>query len=247
MANEESNTSSDKSAATLESFLEDEILKTQDSLRRTRVTGFILIVAVLSYMGYITTGLTEFMEPKKAAEMTTGFVNDQVSTRTDLLAEMIKSEVPRLVAGLPDHALEQIPTYRETLENTVIINLERHAKSTGEHLEATLQAFFDGHEPEIKKFLESTENEPINEVFKEDLLNAIMDYLRSGPPNGEPLTEKFDKSLLALKQAETKIDYLTVNKDLSRAEKKTRYALAVIAEAISEQLHTINLIQETKE
>jgi hypothetical protein len=241
MANEQPTETNSRSAVMLEEFLEDEILKTQDGLRRTRVLGVIMIGAVIAYMSYITAGLTEFMVPKTAAEMTTDFVSSQVASKTDLLADKIKEEIPKLVRGLPDHALEKIPEYRATFENNVVGNLSAHAQTTSGHLDKLLKAFFEGHEPEIKKFVEAAENEPLSDIFKEELLAAILDYLRSVPPNGEPLTEKFDKSLLVLKQAEAKLDFLAVGKDLSPAEKKTRYALAVVADGIRDQLHAIKM------
>ncbi|MGY8675171.1 MAG: hypothetical protein ACKVHO_21560 [Verrucomicrobiia bacterium] len=241
MANEEPIETNSRSAVMLEEFLEDEILKTQAGVRRTRIVGVIMVAAVVGYMTWITTGLTEFLVPKTAAGMTTDFVSAQVASKTDLLADAIKEEVPKLVRSLPDYALGQIPQYRETFEDNVVGNLDFHAQTTSKHLDNLLKAFFKGNEPEIKQFLEATEEEPIGEIFKEEVLAAILDYLRSVPPNGEPITEKFDKSLLVLKQAETKLDYLAVGKDLSPAEKKTRYALAVVGDAIIDQLHALKM------
>ena len=67
MANEEPIETNSRSAVMLEEFLEDEILKTQAGVRRTRIVGVIMVAAVVGYMTWITTGLTEFLVPKTAA------------------------------------------------------------------------------------------------------------------------------------------------------------------------------------
>jgi hypothetical protein len=242
MADQDSNSGfNSKTAEVLQDFLEDEILKSQDSLRRSRMFGVIVIAVVTGYMGYITNGLRAFLEPVEAASMTTSFIETQVSAKTDLLAGEIKGRIPALISGLPDHFLAEIPRYRRHLEETVITGTRTHMQEVAENLEVNLASFIEGHKENINKMLTASNEIEITEDLKEALTDDILDFLATVPPNGESVVERIAKSLEVLKQAEAAVDRLAANADLSPPERKTRYALAVLADSIQDQMHQLKV------
>ncbi|MGB0581358.1 MAG: hypothetical protein ACPGVU_16790 [Limisphaerales bacterium] len=232
-----------KSAEILQDFLEDEILKTQDSLRRSRLFGVIVIVIVTLYMGYITNGLRGFLQPDEAAKLTTMFISDQVTSKADLLAVEIKSHIPKLIEELPEHFLKEIPRYRQSLEDTVVTATRTQMQGVAGNLDEHLNAFMDTHQKDIKKMLSSTDEVEVTEALKESLADDVVEFLNTVPPNGESVTERIAKSLEVLSKAEAVVDRLAQNKNLSPAEKKTRYALAVLAGSISEKGHELEMIK----
>ena len=235
-----------KSAEILQDFLEDEILKTQDSLRRSRLFGVIIVVIVTLYMGYITNGLRGFLQPDEAAKMTTVFISDQVTSKADLLAVEIKSHIPKLIEELPEHFLKEIPRYRQSLEDTVVTATRTQMQAVAGNLDEHLNAFMDEHKDDINKMLSSADDVEVTDALKESLAEDVVEFLNTVPLNGESVTQRIAKSLDVLKKAETVVDRLAQAKDLSAAEKKTRYALAVLAHSISDKGHQLEMIKRAE-
>lgn len=230
-----------KTAQMLQDFLEDEILTTQDSLRRSRMFGVIIIAVVAGYMGYITNGIREFLTPTEAADMTTSFIETQVSTKSDMVSLAIKNRIPTVISGLPDHFLDEIPRFRTDLENRVVNGTRVQMLEVAENLDANLGTFLEEHKEDINTMLTSTEEIEVTEALKEALTEDILDFLATVPPNGESVVQRIARSLEILKQAESSVDRLAKNKDLSAGERKTRYALAVLADSIQDQMHQLQM------
>lgn len=246
MSDKESTSQIDqKSAEILQDFLEDEILKTQDSLRRSRLFGVIIIVIVSLYMGYITHELRGFLQPEEAAKMTTIFISEQVTGKTDLLSEEFKRRIPGLIAGLPDHFLNKVPQYRQDLEDTVVTSARTQMQEVSKQLDEHFNAFLEGHQEEINQMLNSSGEIEITEALKEALADDVIEFLNTVPPDGESVVQRIARSLEVLHKAEAAVDHLARNQNLSPAEKKTRYALAVLADSISDQMHALKLRLKT--
>ncbi len=232
----------DKTRELLQNFLEDEILRAHDSVRRSRLFGVIIVGVVCLYMGYITNGLRKFLEPGEAAAFAVMFVSAQVDSKTDLVADRIKEKIPELITGLPDHILEEIPRYRNDMEDSVVSTARAHMTEVTARLDENLKVFLEENQESIKKML-ATKGEigEVDEAFKEALFEQIMDFLETVPPDGDSLSDRLNTSLKMLSEAESKVEHLAKNQNLGASERKTRYALAVLADAISDELHRFEL------
>lgn len=232
----------DKTREILQNFLEDEILRAQDTVRSSRLFGVIIIGIVCLYMGYITVGIRKYLEPTEAATFATMFITEQVDSKTDMVADRIKEKIPELITGLPDHILSEIPRYREDMEDSVVSTARAHMTEVAARLDENLKVFMEENQESIKKMLASEgELGEVDEAFKEALFKQIMDFLQTVPPDGDSLAVRLDTSLKMLSEAEAKVEHLAKNQNLSASERKTRYALAVLADAISDELHRFEL------
>jgi hypothetical protein len=234
-------TAPDRTKEILTDFLDEEILRAHDSLRRSRMFGIILTCGVALYMGFLARELGKYLAPDEAARMTTIFIADQVQGKSDLIAAEIKSGIPGMITKLPDHFLSEMPKYRQNLEDSVISNSETHMRATVAALDVDLGAFLLEHQEDIKKLLESSEDLAITESFTDDLHDEILDFLMTVPADGESFAERLQRSLDVLQIAEERIDLLARNKNLSRTEQKTRYALAVLSQSITDQMHAMKM------
>jgi len=242
MADQTPNSTVDqKTAQMLQDFLEDEILKSQDALRQTRMFGVIIVAVVAGYMGYITNGIRGFLTPKEAAEMTTSFIETQASHKTDMLSNAIKERIPALISGLPDHFLSEIPKFREDLENRVINATRVQMLEVAESLDTDLATFLEEHKDQINEMITAAKDAEVSEALKEALAEDILEFLSTVPPEGESIAQRIGHSLDILKRAEAAVDRLAKNKDLTPGEKKTRYALAVLSDSIQDQMHELQL------
>lgn len=231
-----------QTAEMLQDFLEDEILKTQSALRNTRLFGIIIIVVVIGYMGYITKGLHAFLDPAAAAEMTTDFVETQLSAKTDLIADQIKARIPALVAELPDHFLKQIPAFRERLEDTAVNAAKEQMNKIALRLDDTLGTFLDEHKDAVNEMLTIGQDFEISDTLRDALTEDIIDYLTLIPEEeGKSVVQQLTDSLKMLGQAEASISKLADGVNLSAPERKTRYALAVLADSIEDQMQRLKL------
>jgi len=245
--NSDSSPTPDRAKEILGDFLDEEILRAHDSLRRSRTFGIILTAIVAAYMGFLARGLGEYLEPEEAARMTTIFVADQVQSQSDKLAEKIQRDIPAMIARLPDHFLEELPKYRQRLEDSVIDNSEQHMRTTIANLDLDLGEFLQAHQADVKALLNSTDKMDVPEAFNEAFFEHLMELITTTPTKGESFSQRLKRSLDMPKIAEERIDLLALNKNLSRAEKKTRYALAVLAQSIQEQLHEIQMKSKVNE
>lgn len=237
----------DRAKEILADFLDEEILRAQDSLRRSRTFGIILTAIVAAYMGFLARGINEYLRPDEAAKLTTIFVAEQVQSKSDLLAAKIREDVPAMIARLPDHFLSELPKYRQRLEDTVIDNSDQHMRTTIGSLDIDLAEFLQAHKADVKALLDSRDQLEITEAFNDALYDHLMDFLTTVPPKGESFSQRLRRSLDILKIAEERIDFLALNKNLSRSEKKTRYALAVLSQSISDQMHQMQMNIKAKD
>lgn len=238
----------DKTREILQNFLEDEILSAQDAVRRSRLFGVIIVGVVCLYMGYITNSLRAFLQPQQAAEIATMFISSQVASKTDLVASRIQEKIPELITGLPDHLLSEIPRYRQDVEESVVSTARAHMTEVASQLDQNLKLFLESNQESVKALLDSdSEVTEADEAFKEALFAQIMDFLETVPPDGASLADRLSTSLKMLSDAENKVEHLAKNQNLSASERKTRYALAVLADSISDDLHRFELNKKFKD
>ncbi len=239
-SDEESSVGNSDQVTTL--FLDEELARLRNSLRRTRAAGSIIVAVVLAYMSFVTVSFRNFLEPKSAAELTTTLITEQVQNRTDAVARQIKQRVPALIAGLPAFALRKIPEYREQLEERIETDIRMHCQSVTIRLTEKLDEFISTHEASIKTILAKPDELTLDQALKEDFTREVSDFLSSFGDSDESIKEKLDNSYVMLQEISKQTSHLATNQNLSPEERKTRFAFAVIAGSASEQVHHLQMV-----
>ncbi len=225
-----------------EQFLLTEVAATRRALQRTRVAGVIIVLVVISYMSYVTKALQHELEPQAAAGHAMAFVQEQVNTKTDALASQVKERIPALVAGLPDYIQRELPGLRGKLEDRIEQDFRAHSLATAQQLGRHLDDFLLAHTVEIRTLLNMAENKPESlQTLAPDLEQEIIRYLSDKSDGDESLKEKIDHALAELRRVEQQVDRLAKGDNLSPQEKKTRYAIAVIARSAEQQTRQLEL------
>lgn len=229
-------------ASAAEQFLADELAATRRALQRTRVAGLIAIVVVVSYMSYVTHALQNELEPQAAARLATGFVQEQVSAKTDALASQVKERIPALVAGLPDYVQRELPRYREKLEDRLELDFREHSLATAQQLGKHLDDFLQAHVVEIRALLKLADSKPeALQSLAPDLEQEIIRSLSDKSAGDESLKEKIDQAFVELQKVEAQVDRLAKAVNLTPQEKKTRHAIAVIARSAEQQVKQLEM------
>ena len=103
--------------AVVAAYLAQELPKARQALKRTRITGIVLILFVGAYMGVISTIMVNFFQPKAAAEVATGMLAQRVAIDGPILAARIEWEIPHLIHEVPDYMIAELPVYRKDLQS----------------------------------------------------------------------------------------------------------------------------------
>src|SRR5689334_7408552 len=100
-------------------FIQQELPKARQTLRRTRIFGFFLIAFVAAYMSFICHTMKEFLQPKAAAEVASVMIAEHVTRDGPALAMQIEREIPLLIRQLPKYVTGALPDYRKQIENDI--------------------------------------------------------------------------------------------------------------------------------
>ena len=139
-----------------------------------------------------------------------------------------------LIKQVPDYAKEQMPIFRENIENELEMRLAEFSKETSAQLDTSLDAFLEGHREEMQTIILAGQDKETTDEVAADLKEMFISYLSESTDGGESLQDKFDKSLSALHEIERKTSYLAKGKGLTAQEWKTRRAIAVLFKTIDE-------------
>lgn len=218
-----------------ENYIESELKKARVGLRRTQIIGILLLVVIGGQLGYITMRFRQSLQPHVAAEIADGIIVQQVNDRGPELAEEIKRKIPEYLAQTPDYVLEQLPVYREAVEDKVETTLTQYCDSTSQQLAKHVDTYLDSHQNEIKGMLTAPEDPETLQQTAHDMRQELMSYLKEKPEKGESIQTQLDQSLASLKEFEKKMHRLAMNKNLTPQEKKTRQVIAVLSKSINDQ------------
>ncbi len=205
-----------------EQYLLDQVQKARVSLNKSRLFGMISLFAALAYMGYITLNLQQFLRPRPAAELASGIITERVNEEGPQIAEQVKQQIPMLIGQIPDYAQEQLPAYREGLENQFEATLTQNLTSSSQQLDKNLDGYLDDHKDEIKLALSSGQESAAVKQLGNEVSGEFMTSLKQTTVNGESIQRKLDNSLSALTEVRKKMDRLANAKDLT--PRKRRHA-----------------------
>ncbi len=227
MPNETNPPSKDSGAAALQ-YVNDQLQKSRQSLKRTRTIGLIVILIVVAYTSYVTHGLLQYFEPASAAEMAKGIIAERVTQHAEDLSRQLRDGVPVWLEKLPDYALEQLPVARTEIETRIETALSDNAKLTASQVERYVDAFLENNKDNIKSILEDADNIETVRHLGPELEKQMRNYLTAHEAGQESLQSTFDHALADLDGVAARVERLATATDLSPEEKRARRAIAVL-------------------
>lgn len=216
-------------------YLANELTKARAACHRTRLVGVILTLIVLAYMSFVTSQLTQYLQPKAAANMANVFISDQVTEKATELSTELKTRIPELISQLPGFLLQQLPEYRQALEHRIELDFRDYCHQTSREMGKHFDDYLDAHVVQIRAVLAATQDRELVKQLGPDLEKTILEYLKDKGADGESIKDKLDHSLEALKRIEAQSTRLALDKDLTPQEKKTRRVIAMISRAVADQ------------
>ncbi len=215
-----------------ERYIATELQQTRVALKRTIIVGVVVLLFLGGELAYITNHFEQSLRPEAAAEIAEGYIAEQVNDKGPDLANQLKQKIPELIAQTPDYALKQMPVYRETLENRAINQLTQYAQNTQAQLGQRLDSFLADHKDAIKALATTGNDTQSTHQLGEDLKGQLMAYIQETPVNGVSIKTQIDQALVSLQDVEKTMHRLAKGKNLNAQEKKTRHAIAVLAQSI---------------
>lgn len=216
-----------------EQYILDELAKSKISLNRTRLFSIIALVVTAAYMGFITVNLGQFLRPAQAAELAQGLIAQKVQEQGPSIADQFKQQVPILIAQAPDYAMQQLPVYRQNLEDQFDKDLTTNLASGSTQLDKNLDEYMTTHKDEVKSVLASGADPAAVKQLGDGVTQEFLGSLKTTQIGGESIQSKFDSSLEALTAVQKKMDHLANNTNLTPQEKKTRHAIAIMTKTIN--------------
>lgn len=222
-----------------EQYILDELAKSKISLNRTRLFSIVSLVAAVVYMSVITVNLGQFLRPAQAAELARGLIAQKVEDQGPDIAAQFKQQVPVLIAQAPDYAMQQMPVYRQNLEDQFDKDLTTNLAAGSDQLDKNMDDYMHTHKDEVKSVLASGADPAAVKSLGDGVTQEFLSSLKTTQVNGESIQSKFDSSLEALTAVQKKMDRLANARDLTPQEKKTRHAIAIMTKTINR--HTPSL------
>lgn len=227
-----------------ENYIARELREARKSLKITQIGTLVGLTALTLYLGIITARLVNYAQPANAAEVANGIIGEQVSQHADSIAGQFKTQLPTLIAGLPDQAIQQMPTWRENLVSQIENDLQTHAKTSSDELSSHLDTFLSSNKEQIKTVLEVGADRQSVKQIGPDLERELMSYLEAPPEGGgDSIKTKVNQSLAMLTAMRNKTAHLanTPSARLSPEERKTKRAIALIARTVNRELKGFDL------
>ena len=219
-----------------ERYLATQVARARRSLNLTRIFGMLSVFFSLAYLGWVTLGLQQYLRPVPAAQLANGIILERVSDQGPQLAASIREQLPTLISQIPDYAQQQVPVYREALEDRFQADLTQSLGKSSAQLDQGLDEYLQGHQQEIKQALTAGQDPQATQQLGAEIGQEFLTSLKQTTVNGETVQSKLDASLTSLQQVQKKMDRLANAKDLSPQEKKTRHAIAVMSQAIKKNV-----------
>ena len=210
-------------------YITQELVQARVSLQRTRIFTILALLLIGGELIYITAKFNRTFQPQNAAEIADGMVMEQVDDHGDQLSDAIKQRVPQLIAQTPDYVLQQMPSYRQALEDNVTGTLDGYFKSAAAPLGQNLDTFLAAHQDDVKQMLLDANDKATIQRVGEDLKQQMLTSLQTPQAGGPSVSGQINQSLQSLQEVEKTMHRLAANKDLTPEERKTRHALAIIA------------------
>ena len=226
------NSSSNGDAIAAE-FLARELPKARRTLRRTQIVGVILILLVGAYIGVISTIMVGFFEPKAAAEVASGMLNQHLATDGPVILAHVEREIPQVIHDAPDLLIKEIPTFRHQIQDALTADCQTYCNTLVKEWGTRMDEYIDTHKTEIRTLLENAgDREAIRKTLP-DFDKLVLETLRKNN-EGQAAKERLDAWAAALSEVDERVDRLANGQNLSPEEIKARHALAMLSPLIKQ-------------
>ena len=223
-----------------EQYILNEVAKGKISLNRTRIFSVVSLVAAAVYMGVVTVNLSQFLRPAQAAELARGLIAQRVEEQGPDIAAQLKQQLPVLISQAPDYAMQQLPIYRQSLEDQFDKDLTTNLASGSAQLDKNLDDYMATHKDEVKTVLASGADPAAAKTLGDGITQEFLGSLKTTQVDGESIQSKFDSSLESLTAIQKKMDRLANASNLTPQEKKTRRAIAIMTKTINREVPHLN-------
>ncbi|HEY1171641.1 MAG TPA: hypothetical protein VGH19_09745 [Verrucomicrobiae bacterium] len=213
-------------------FVSNELAQARASLKKAQIIGIVLLLFVGGYMFILTSKLKPYLTPQGAASTANDVIYAQVTERAPVIADDLKKRVPEMVAKIPDMVIEKMPEWREQIEVKVEDTLRGHLHDHSVQLGKRLDVFLTDHQVQIGELLAAANDKQKLGVVMTAIEQDLLGYMNERFDEKESIKEKLDAALSKLTHMEKQMDRLANANDLTAQEKKTRRAIAIIAQKV---------------
>ena len=216
-----------------ENFVHQELGEARKSLRATQIWASLAALSIILYTGFITNHLNNTLEPKAAAQVATGLLAEQVEAQGPQIAADIRQRVPKLIEGLPDYAIKQLPQYRTALESQVENDMTKYFTSSSKELSNSFDELLDSNKASIGQMLKDGKDPEATRVVGNALEKEMLTYVTTVSLNGETLSTKLDSAYDSLTRVDTRLAKLAANQNLTPQEQKARRAIGILSNTVN--------------
>lgn len=229
------NTPSEPAQSAAEKYLVEEVEKVRASLIKTRWICIGATIATLVYLGFVTANFQQYVAPVSAANMTKAMIAQKLEDAKPQIVDGVKQQIPILIAQVPTYAEQQLPIYRQRLEDQFEKDLTANLKKGSTDLDAKMDGYLTDNKDQINSVLASNQDPAAVSKLGDGISQEFMASLKTTSVGGESIQSKLDSTLESLGQVQRKMDRLANAQDLTPQEKKTRHAIAVMTQTINRQ------------
>lgn len=216
-------------------YVEQEIKRTEKAIRTTQISGTVIAVFLFFWLGGIAVKFQRDLEPKEAANITTGLITNHLYDAQPALSDYLRTTVPAAIEQVPELAMQQLPVYRETVESGLESRLQTLTEETSEALEAVIDKFIVDNHDQFKTVILTGQDEAAVAEISESLRVAILEYLDTPQGSKPSIQSQLDSALASLTEIERTTTRLCYAQDLDAREVKTRRAIAALMESLDQK------------
>ena len=221
------------SATSAEDYISKEFSAMRATLRNTQIFGTLIVLVLSAYLITVTVKFSFYMPPTVASALAVGFMTDQIDTHEDAFLSDIATRVPAMIQQMPDLVIEKMPSYRETIESTFEKSLQDYCQKTRSKLETNLDDYLSANKDSIKVVLDAQQDPDAVKQLSATLREEVMTYLKEDN-EGLSIVKQINESQSMMEDAAKRMHRLASAKNLTPGEKKTRQAVAIIANTVDQ-------------
>lgn len=221
-------------------YVEQEIKRTERAIKTTQISGTVIAVFLFFWLGGIAVKFQRDLAPKEAANITTGLITDRLYDAQAVLSDYLRDTVPSAIEQVPALAMQQLPVYRESVENGLEAKLVNLTDETSGALEAAIDKFIVDNHDQFKTVILTGQDEAAVTEIAESLRVAILEYLDTPQGSSPSIQSQLDAALASLTEIEKTTTRLCYAQDLDPREVKTRRAIAALMESLDQKGSSFN-------
>ena len=167
--------------AVVAAYLAGELPKARQVLKHTRILCLFLIAFIGAYIGIISTIMVSFFQPKAAADVASGMLDQHFAIDGPIIAARVEWGIPHLIHEVPDYLIGELPVYRKDLQQSLETGYEAYCNSLGRDLGNQMDTYIDEHKAEIKTLLENANDRDTIRKTLPDFDKTIAGCMKNDP------------------------------------------------------------------